>query len=323
MTKHLTIDQIASVLIGERGQSAEHTQACSSCGAELARLESALSEFRGGMRNWSGQAFRQREFVRQLDGGFATSAWKAGLSSLLINGTMLAMIVYVGTLAPVKLAVQQAVTLMAPKLEPFKPENKGGGGGGGRQQLEAKKADLPKAAPRQFTPPRVDPVPSRLQMEPTIIADMPTLSSTNVGDIKGLNFPSNGPGIDGGIGRGGHGGVGDGDGPGAGGPGSKGGGFSGAYRPGSAGVIGPILLHKVEPQYSDEARKAKWQGTVRLQLVVDTNGKPTTIQVITPLGLGLDTKAIEAVEQWLFKPGTKDGKPVPVIAVVDVSFRLL
>jgi periplasmic protein TonB len=322
MTKHLTWDQVSSVLIGERGASAAHAQACSSCGAELARLESALGEFRGGMRNWSGQAFRQREFIRKLDGGFATSAWKAGLSSLLINGTMLAMIVYVGTLKPVQIMVQQAVTLMAPRLEPFKPENKGGGGGGARQPLEPKKADLPKAAPRQFTPPRVDPVESRLEMEPTIIADMPTLTSNNLGDLKGLSIPSNGPGING-IGRGKNGGDGDGDGPGAGDLGSKGPGFrGGVYRPGG-GVSGPILLHKVEPQYSDEARKAKWQGTVRLQLIVDATGKPTSIQVITPLGMGLDTKAVEAVEQWLFKPGMKDGKPVPVIAVVDVSFRLL
>ena len=236
---------------------------------------------------------------------------------------MLAMIVYVGTLKSVQLVLKDTmVTMIAPKLEPFKPENKGGGGGGARQQVEAKKAELPKAAPRQFTPPRVDPVESRLQMEATIIADMPTLSSTNVGDISGLSIPSNGPGCCGGIGRGDGTGVGPDKGSGT-GSGSGGLGFNGAYRPGTKGIIGPILLHKVEPQYSDEARKAKWQGTVRLQLVVDTNGKPTSVQVITPLGLGLDTKAMEAVEQWLFKPGTKDGKPVPVIAVVDVSFRLL
>ncbi len=326
MTKHLTWDQVSSVLIGERGASAEHAHGCSTCGAELARLESALGEFRGGMRQWSGQAFRQREFVRQPDADYSRSAWKAGLGSLLINGTMLAMIVYVGTLQPVRHDVQQAVTLIAPKLEPFKPEDKGGGGGGARQPLEPKKADLPKAAPRQFTPPRVDPVASRLEMEPTIIADMPTLTSSNLGDLKGLSFPvqrmdrgpvaaleaqllpskasvrATVPALD----------------PGS----SKGFGGIGVYRPGG-GVSGPILLHKVEPQYSDEARKAKWQGTVRLQLVVDATGKPTSIQVITPLGLGLDTKAVEAVEQWLFKPGTKDGKPVPVIAVVDVSFRLL
>jgi TonB family protein len=274
------------------------------------------------MRERSGQAYRQREFVRKLDGSYASNAVRAGLGSLLINGTMLAMIVFVGTLKPVQLAVQQAVTLIAPKLEPFKPENKGGGGGGGRQPMEQTKAQLPKTAPRQFTPPRVDPVESRLQMEATIIADAPILTSSNVGDLKGLNIPSNGPGGPGGIGVGCCFGIGPGNGPGS-GPGSRGGiGSNAVYRPGN-GVSMPVPIHKVEPQYSEEARKAKWQGIVRLTLVVDANGKPVDIKVVSPLGLGLDAKALEAVEQWLFKPGMKDGKPVPVMASVEVSFRLL
>ncbi|HYK62473.1 MAG TPA: energy transducer TonB, partial [Bryobacteraceae bacterium] len=71
------------------------------------------------------------------------------------------------------------------------------------------------------------------------------------------------------------------------------------------------------------ARKAKWQGTVLLSLVVDENGKAVSIKVTKPLGLGLDQKAIEAVEKWRFKPGMKDGKAVPVIASVEVNFRLL
>ena len=78
-----------------------------------------------------------------------------------------------------------------------------------------------------------------------------------------------------------------------------------------------------EPEYSEEARKAKFQGTVRLSLVVDEHGLPTQIKVITPLGLGLDAKAIEAVQKWKFKPGIKDGKPVAVQASVEVNFRLL
>jgi TonB family protein len=323
MTNHLTMNEISEILIG--GHAPEHAHSCASCAAELARFQSALGEFRHGVRHWSGEACHEYEFVRKLDGSYSSNVWKAGLGSLLINATMLAMIVYVGTLAPVQLAVKQAVTIItAPRLEPFKPETKSGGGGGGaRQPLEPTKAQLPKSAARQFTPPRVDPVESRLEMEPTLIADLPTLSSTYNGDIKGLNLPSNGPGAGSGIGTSCCGGVGDGHGPGAGnGPGGPGFGGVGVYRPGN-GVVGPVLLHKVEPQYSDEARKAKWQGTVRLQLIVDATGKPTSISVITPLGLGLDAKAIEAVEQWVFKAGMKDGKPVPVIAIVDVSFRLL
>jgi TonB family protein len=78
-----------------------------------------------------------------------------------------------------------------------------------------------------------------------------------------------------------------------------------------------------EPEYSEEARKAKWSGAVTISLVVDVNGMPKDIQVIKALGMGLDQKAIEAVQKWRFRPGTKDGKPVPVQAVIEVNFRLL
>ena len=83
------------------------------------------------------------------------------------------------------------------------------------------------------------------------------------------------------------------------------------------------MLSKVEPEYSEEARKAKWQGTVVLQIVVDEHGLPKDMKVMRQLGLGLDQKAMEAVGKWRFKPGMKDGKPVPVIATIEVNFRLL
>jgi TonB family protein len=95
-----------------------------------------------------------------------------------------------------------------------------------------------------------------------------------------------------------------------------------AYTIGN-GVSQPRLIHKIEPTYSEEARQAKWQGTVQLEIVVDEHGVPKDLRVRRALGLGLDEKAIEAVKQWRFQPGQKDGQPVPVIAVIDVSFRLL
>jgi TonB family protein len=96
----------------------------------------------------------------------------------------------------------------------------------------------------------------------------------------------------------------------------------GVYRPGN-GVTNPIPTYRPEPQYSEEARAAKWQGAVLVSVVIDATGTPTNIQVIRPLGLGLDQKAIEAVSQWRFQPGTKDGEPVPVQAQIEVTFRLL
>jgi TonB family protein len=96
----------------------------------------------------------------------------------------------------------------------------------------------------------------------------------------------------------------------------------GAYRIGGD-VSSPVLILKTEPEYSEEARKAKYSGSVLLTIVVDQNGVPRDIRVVRPLGLGLDEKAIEAVRKWRFRPGTKSGRPVAVQAQVEVSFRLL
>ena len=97
---------------------------------------------------------------------------------------------------------------------------------------------------------------------------------------------------------------------------------SGVYRVGG-GVSAPTLLYKVEPEYSEVARAAKYQGTVILFIEVGTDGMAHNIQVIQSLGLGLDQKAVDAVSQWKFKPGTKDGQPVPVAATIEVNFRLM
>ncbi len=85
----------------------------------------------------------------------------------------------------------------------------------------------------------------------------------------------------------------------------------------------PKLVNKVEPEYSEEARIAKYQGTVVLQVVIGPDGAAHNIQVKRSLGLGLDQKAAEAVMQWQFSPGMKDGSPVPVAATIEVNFRLL
>jgi TonB family protein len=96
---------------------------------------------------------------------------------------------------------------------------------------------------------------------------------------------------------------------------------TGVYRPGND-IANPMVLSKTEPEYSEAAQKAKWQGAVLLSIVVDETGKPINIKVVRPLGLGLDEKAIEAVSQWKFQPGMKDGVPVPVQAQIEVTFRL-
>jgi TonB family protein len=88
-------------------------------------------------------------------------------------------------------------------------------------------------------------------------------------------------------------------------------------------VSAPVITLKVAPQYAEEARQAKYQGTALVSLVVDANGNPQDIRIAKSLGLGLDERAIEAVQKWRFKPGMKAGKPVKVRIQVEVNFRLL
>jgi TonB family protein len=129
--------------------------------------------------------------------------------------------------------------------------------------------------------------------------------------------------FDGGAGTGNHTGVGPGDGgsgTGIQGPGA--GGDRSAYSVGS-GITAPSVLSRVDPEYSEEARKAKYSGAVMLSIVVNTDGRADSIKVIKSLGMGLDEKAIEAVQRWRFRPGTKAGVPVRVRAQIEVNFRLL
>jgi TonB family protein len=89
---------------------------------------------------------------------------------------------------------------------------------------------------------------------------------------------------------------------------------------GNAGV--PAVISQVAPEYTEQARQAKWQGTVALQVTIDENGVPQDIKIVRPLGFGLDQKAIEAVQQWRFKPTLLNGKPVTVSTNIEISFRL-
>jgi protein TonB len=337
---HLSASQISECFIsGAAPFVEEHARECAQCRAELAFLGDSLSLFRGSvmrLSDHSGHAARaQYQIVWRTTP--ARPAYRsprlaglslAGLSSLAAHAALVALLLFLGTFHPVQSLMKQQIAALEIDLRPYlaqqdKPSS-GGGGGGARQPLDASQGKLPKPAPRQFTPPRVDPVEAKLLMPPSIIAppDVPNLQANNFGDpLSKLGIPSNGSGFAGGIGSGIGGGVGPGHGPGA-GPGSDGGIGGGVYRIGGR-VSAPTVLFKVEPEYSEEARKAKWQGTVTLSVIVDETGHPKNVSVQRSLGMGLDQKAIDAVSQWRFKPGLKDGKPVPVIAFIEVNFRLL
>ncbi len=260
-------------------------------------------------------------------------------SSFAVHVIIVALMFTVFAPAEIQEAGAGSVTLVIPvditpyladiKLMTPKSGDTGGGGGGGQNSpLPASKGKLPRFSMTQLAPPSpvVKNENPKLAVEPTLLGP-PDLQVANVdmnvfGDPFGkIGPPSAGPGTGGGIGTGTGTGVGPGKGGGF-GPGSGGGAGGGVFRVGN-GVSAPRLVKKVEPEYSEEARKAKYQGTVVLAVQVWEDGRAHNINVVRSLGLGLDEKAMEAVRQWRFVPGRKEDKPVKVTATIEVNFRLL
>ena len=268
--------------------------------------------------------------VKSIWGMYDPDKKSFGYSSGIIV-LIVVLLVTVFSAQAVREMVKEKATMIDP-IAPYKPDLKpqkdlsgGGGGGGDRSPTPASKGKLPKMALKQFVPPQVvvHNEHPKLVMEPTIIApELPNINASVLGNpLSHIADASNGIGAGGGIGSGNRGGVGSGDGAGF-GPGHGGGTGGGAYHVGG-GVSAPKILHQIDPEYSEEARKAKYGGTVMLRIVVAVNGHVSRAEVIRSLGMGLDEKAIEAVNKWTFQPGTKNGSPVPVEATVEVNFRLL
>jgi protein TonB len=268
--------------------------------------------------------------VKEIWGLYARDS-RSRYISVGIHAAVFSLMMFGFTSPTVQKAIRQNFTMLDPNLKPFIPDvkpkqNAGGGGGGAREALPVSKGQAPKPSLKQFTPPMIIQETPKLAMTPTIIAPpdtvLPQNNLPNWGDpLAKFANGSNGTGFGGGMGSGAGGGLGSGKGPGF-GPG-EGGGFSGgAYRVGG-GVSQPAVIFKVDPEYSEEARKAKYSGTVMLAVVVDIEGHARDIHVVKSLGMGLDEKAIEAVEKWKFKPGMKSGQPVNVRATIEVNFRLL
>jgi TonB family protein len=225
---------------------------------------------------------------------------------------------------------ETAIMLWVPPAALSKPlrfPSEGGGGGGKQQPRPPSRGDLPRNAEKQLAPP--DPEPPKnpdpsLIVEPTIVAPQWTtlrpLDVLKIGDPYGVvGPPSSGPADGGGIGDGDGRGVGIGKGPGAIDGDSTG--CCGTYRVGGE-VTAPAVVFRVEPQYSEEARKARYQGTVLLEAVIRKDGKVDVIQLVRSLGFGLDENAIEALKEWRFRPAMKNGVPVDVTLNVEVRFNL-
>jgi protein TonB len=253
--------------------------------------------------------------------------------SVGVHVAVFALLWFGFTSPAVQKMIKQNTSLIDPNLKPFIPDAKpkqntmqGGGGGGAREPLPVNKGRLPKPSMKQFVPPMIVDHTPKLAMDPSIIAPPDTpLPQSNLnqwGDpLAKLMNNSNGNGSGGGMGSGSGGGVGSGKGGGF-GPGEGGGVGGGVFKVGG-GVSAPAVLFKVDPEYSEEARKAKYSGTVLLSVIVDTEGKARDIRVVKSLGMGLDEKAMEAVQKWKFKPGMNKGTAVNVRAQIEVNFRLL
>jgi TonB family protein len=264
---------------------------------------------------------------------------RAQIVSFAVHGALLALLIF-GTYKMASTAVKAVnksdiviipvdVSPYTAKLPPAAKKAGGGGGGGEHNPIPASKGMLPKFSMQaQLAPPAIprNPHPA-MMVTPTLIGPdalkVPSPNADRWGDpLAKMVTDSNGSGSGGGMGSGSGGGIGSGNGGGL-GPGQGGGTGGGIFNAGTGGVGTPACIYCPRPDYSDEARKAKYQGEVLLSLVVMPTGKASNIEVVKSPGLGLDQKAIEAVRNWQFKPANgPDGKPVPTRITVEVVFQL-
>jgi protein TonB len=221
---------------------------------------------------------------------------------------------------PIAAPVKNAMTaLLEPPPPPVAPQAAKIGGGGGQHDLgPVTQGHLPKLAQTQIVPPKAPPtIPPKLAVEPTVVVQpnlkladntMPNLGVPN-SNLKGFSM-GNGNGT----------GIGSGDGAGI-GPGSGGNIGGGVYQVGGS-VRPPIAIYTPDPEFSEEARKAKFSGNVVVSLIVDASGNPKNVHVLRGVGMGLDEKAVAAVQQYKFKPALQNGKPVAVYLNVEVNFQI-
>jgi TonB family protein len=259
-----------------------------------------------------------------------TNPWAIGTAAAM-NAGLLALILlmrlrtttghftdpYLGAIAPTK-----DFTLVAPSSS--NPAH-GGGSGGSHSLIDPITGRTPPHVDIPLTPPQVPLIENPLlAAQPAIsvppdvkLPDNPTLQNLGVLNSRNSTQVSFGPGGPAGIGNG----PGNGDGPGH-GPGYGPGYDGGTYTPGVGGVSKPTVLFAPIAEFSDEARRQKYQGVCIVSIIVDAHGNPQSPRVTRSLGMGLDEKALEAVRKYRFKPAMKDGKPVASYVSVEIDFHL-
>ncbi len=254
--------------------------------------------------------------------------------SFILHVVIIGAVLWLGLRVRVVMPATKAVTAVdfklyapppPPKILPVAPVQGGGGGGGAHQVIEPTKGKPPEVRkmPPVLAPQIIRIDRPKLAAEPSTQVKMP--DSTNLPNLGMAQSPqialaSQGKGSGSGFGSGLGGGIGAGHGIGS-GPGS-GGGYGGGVMSVGGGVSAPVVVHSVEPEFTPEARSANFQGSVSIQLIVDSQGNPQNVRLLHHLGMGLDEKAIEAVRQYRFRPAMYEGHAVAVQLVIEVDFHL-
>jgi periplasmic protein TonB len=255
-----------------------------------------------------------------------TNPWALG-SATVINGGIVALAILLGMKAAINRLPPSSTGphIDISPLHIFAPAqatpSNGGNGGGSHDLIDPTEGSNPPFAVTPIAPPMVPLITQpKLPEESAIDIRLPEDNSMpNIGVHNStVTVVSSGPGGRHGVGWGKNGDFGPGSGNRGWGPGDT----EGISYPDERGVVVPALIYAPEAEFSDEARRNKYQGTCVLSIIVDAHGNPQNVHVIRTLGMGLDEKALEAVRRYRFKPGTKDGKPVPVLISVAIDFRL-
>jgi protein TonB len=244
---------------------------------------------------------------------------KSTAVAVVVHGLIILLIAFllakkVQFAAPVKTV--QLTDLTIPEKAPPRATMMGGGGGQ-RGPTPVTKGTPPKFADTQIVPPKAPPlVEPKIHIEPTVEVQKDIKMARSIPQIGMANSPIVGMSMGNGSGTG----LGSGNGSGI-GPGS-GGNTGGGPRRIGGGISAPIPIYTVEPEFSEEARKAKVAGNVLVNLWVGTDGLPSHVHVLRGVGMGLDEKAVEAVKQYRFKPAMENGKPVLVELNIEVNFQI-
>lgn len=250
-----------------------------------------------------------------------------------INIALLLIVLFFGVRKAIQVVQQQKLNVTDVNVSEFQglkqPNHAGGGGGGGdHSPIDASKGKLPKIEQQPVTPPQIPVVEHpKIEMDSAInvqkeiqLPDNPLMPNIGLKNSANVRLASNGQGSGAGMGNGQGGGLGNGSGNGY-GNGIGGGAGGGVYKLGG-GDTPPTVIYSVDPEFSDEARRAKYQGIVLIAVIVDAQGNPQNPRVVRALGMGLDEKALEAVKKYKFRPAMRGRTPIPVQITIEVNFRL-